>query len=122
MRWSSAVAVVAILLVWSARGDANTVAGNFWLEPCEQERDLCIGYVHALIEMNSGLVAMYKTPMFCMPGDVTVAQAMKVIVKSMREAPEKLHLPFGMLSVAALQSGFPCEPESQTLWQALAPK
>ncbi len=45
----------------------------------------------------------------CVPDEVTVGQITKVVVKYLKDHPEKLHLGAGLLTMTALKDAFPCK-------------
>lgn len=46
----------------------------------------------------------------CVPDNATLLQAARVLVKWLREHPNRLHEAKGILIIAALHDGFPCQP------------
>lgn len=44
----------------------------------------------------------------CLPDDAPIAQYARVVVRWLREHPEKLHEPKSMLVMEALEDAFPC--------------
>ena len=49
-------------------------------------------------------------PYFCVPhGGMASAQAIRVVVKFLKENPAKLHQPETMLAMMALLNSFPCK-------------
>ena len=60
-----------------------------------------------LVRDHSGVVDAREI-IGCIPQGVTVEQAMAVVVKYLREHPERLHLKFVDLIVAAQRKAFPC--------------
>lgn len=49
----------------------------------------------------------------CIPEEAPIAQLARVIVKWLRDHPEKLHEPKSMLVMEALQEDFPCSAQAQ---------
>ena len=45
---------------------------------------------------------------FCIPDGVNFGQEVRVVLKFIRENPEKAHLPTGVLATIALKRAFPC--------------
>lgn len=69
----------------------------------------CIGFMEATL--NWGKLYEIKNPesaFFCTPSDLKTGQAVRIIVKYMREHPEDLHEPKIFLVIAALRSAYPC--------------
>ncbi len=78
----------------------------------------CIGWVGSVIEMNylHRDFAAKSHPIsadkfyFCAPGEgLTAIQAIRVIVKYLKEHPEDLHHNAMLLTNLALKSAFPCK-------------
>jgi hypothetical protein len=46
----------------------------------------------------------------CVPDNATLLQVARVLVKWLREHPERLHEPKGALTIASLHDAFPCQP------------
>jgi Rap1a immunity proteins len=120
MRWHTALAVLAVLWSGPSRGEEEAVSGTFWVGPCENNTQLCAGYLAAVFDTNNMLVAFYNRPMFCLPDTVTVAHARTIVVKTMQDEPSTQHLPFLTIAIAALQKSFPCASGTQTVWQTLS--
>ena len=86
--------------------------GNELLAHCEAEEGsfdsaLCIGYIQGFADTES-LTVKADSP-FCTPDGVSVGQLRAIIVKDMKEHPEKLHYPAAMLARFSLRDTFPCE-------------
>jgi Rap1a immunity proteins len=45
----------------------------------------------------------------CLPDNATLLQLARVLVKWLREHPERLHEPKSVLTTAALRDAFPCQ-------------
>ena len=45
----------------------------------------------------------------CVPDEVTLGQITKVVVKYLKDHPEKLHLGAGQLTMTAIKDAFPCK-------------
>jgi|SRR5215467_6927235 len=68
----------------------------------------CIGWVTAVVETN--LLRTKTDPVhFCAPKEMQIGQAVRVIVKYLRDHPERLHERGIILALTALQDGFPCK-------------
>jgi Rap1a immunity proteins len=75
------------------------------------EANLCIGYVAGALDMERNIVALSKTwtPHVCYPKNGTVEQAVRVVVKYLRDNPEGLHYSAGSTIWVALMKAFPCK-------------
>jgi hypothetical protein len=47
----------------------------------------------------------------CIPEGVSSGQTVRIVVKWLRENPDKLHMPASVLAVAAIRNAFPCKSE-----------
>lgn len=71
---------------------------------------LCLGFMHGITDLNQ--VYKYKAdndPLFCFPKDGTNTQAARVVVKYLKDHPEKLHEHMTLLTVLAFKEAFPCK-------------
>jgi hypothetical protein len=75
--------------------------------------DYAAGRCRAYIE-GIAMVSDYSdTPLYrrvCLPSQVTVGQAVRVVYKWLEDHPERLHERQGILVIAALRDAFPCSP------------
>lgn len=102
--------VVAAGLLWPSSGFSQGAGafadGNRIYNSCGgtdgMELSYCAGYVAA---MSDALVA---TGHACMPADVTVQQAVDVVMKYLRDHPEQRQYPAWYLGRTALSLRFPC--------------
>jgi len=96
--------------------------------------DWCAGYLDAIqdtlvhIHVNLTLMSMTHVtlegpdkeraiwldtlPIACGPDEVPILQLARVVVKWLREHPERLHEPKGVLAIEALRDAFPCQHAS----------
>jgi len=117
--------LLMIVLLFSF-GQANAeLDGNQLLERCESylsengdavttinafDKGICSGFI-------DGISGAHKTftdweimsPQWCAPDNVTQGQVARILVKSLREYPEDLHLTASGLVANALILAFPCE-------------
>lgn len=70
----------------------------------------CVGVLQATIDTLDILHEAGGTPKFvCVPdGGIPMVQSMRIVVQSLEEHPESLHLNESVLVVAALKNAFPC--------------
>lgn len=75
------------------------------------EANLCIGYVAGALDMERMLATLSKTwtPHVCYPKNGTIEQAVRVVVKYLRDDPEGLHYSGGSTVWVALMKAFPCK-------------
>jgi len=102
------------------RAQDNYDTGAAWLELCTGAdmgttgKFACFGYFKAvdhfaqlLARGHPNAVELRKT-IGCIPQGVDVGQVTAVVVKHLREHPERLHLPFIELLLEAQRKAFPC--------------
>lgn len=69
----------------------------------------CYAFLDGLSEGISVMAIRDKTRKpFCIPAGVTKGQATDIVVKFLRENPERRHLDGTLLVVVSLHSAFPC--------------
>ena len=70
----------------------------------------CVGVLQATMDTLDILHEAGGTPKFvCVPeGGIPMVQSMRVVVQSLEEHPQSLHLNESVLVVAALKNAFPC--------------
>jgi len=70
----------------------------------------CVGVLQATIDTLDILHEAGGTPKFvCVPeGGIPMVQSMRIVVQSLEEHPQSLHLNESVLVVAALKNAFPC--------------
>ena len=88
--------------------------GNEMLSKCSEENatydsGVCIGFLLGFVEMDVINRHTNGRNMLCLPDESTYGQIKSIIVKHMKDNPEKLHLPFYAVSLKALTEAFPCE-------------
>jgi len=80
----------------------------------------CLSYVNGILDMETfyrHVLILDKIPikknsiLGCIPGDVTLDQQIRVIVKFLEDHPEFLNLPSSALITEALSTAFPCPEE-----------
>jgi len=76
----------------------------------------CIGYLNGLVdgvaleasyESNDGKTAAFQ-PFFCVTEGVETGQLVRIVLKYIRDNPDKAHLRTVWLAGAALRKAFPC--------------
>jgi hypothetical protein len=127
------LAPIVVLVFISARPALGEITGNDVLDRCQTSVRLydnngapvgehlnagwCSGWVSGTLELTklhnewTGFVKEKPTLLqFCVPDSgIPVIQAMRVVVKYLKEHPEQLHEDGMGLTVAALKDSFPCK-------------
>jgi hypothetical protein len=107
---------VAILLGLTVpAGAADIVSANHFLPGCKSalsgkmftqaealQRGRCTGFVQAFLALSPALD-------FCQPREATIGQAVAVVVKYIEARPERIHEPFGSLTLESLRAAWPCK-------------
>jgi hypothetical protein len=68
-------------------------------------RGQCEGMVETLIVLGSHLQSNMR---FCVPGEVTIQQGLKVFVSFLNANPSLLHRPADVLAIEAFRAAWPC--------------
>lgn len=122
--------LLAISSVFTAHAQESDVDGNQLLERCsaylkardnpplttaeEVNAGFCLGYMSAIADVDAHDVDALKAnskelqKYFCAPRNATIEQLVRVVMKWMKENPEKLHYNAGRVSAMALHAAFPC--------------
>lgn len=75
----------------------------------------CVGYISGIhdadymvqmLEEHEKITLMKHA---CPPSKASTAQAVRIVVKYLRDNPERLHLPASVLVTDAVRSSFPCK-------------
>jgi hypothetical protein len=75
---------------------------------------LCVGYVMGVHDIDSTVQMLEKhekTSLMnhaCVPSNVSTNQAVRTVVKYLRDNPAQLHRPASVLVIDAVRSSFPC--------------
>lgn len=70
---------------------------------------LCMGMMQGITKMNSVYQHM-EVSLICLPGgSIKNEQAARVVIRYLREHPEKLHISGTELAIIALKDAFPCK-------------
>ncbi len=77
------------------------------------QRGECFGYVEGLDAGAKSIVALegLKQPPYCMPEEVTIGQIANILLKFIKDHPEKTDIPASVLAVDSLMLAFPCKAE-----------
>ncbi len=60
----------------------------------------CLGVFHGMTVVTGSVM--------CIPNNVVTVQAVRVMVRYMEARPQKMHEPFVVLALEALQDAWPC--------------
>jgi hypothetical protein len=68
------------------------------------------GYIQGFLEGHTVLIAVSGAkPSYCYPENVGTEQVRRIVTKSLKDHPEKTHLPISVLMEKALVDAFPCD-------------
>jgi hypothetical protein len=121
MRWwtTGLFALLVASLSGSSRPAlADFQSGNSLLSRCRSDasladRQYCLGYVTGAadfaIQDERNNKAMDKVCWINIPDGVTSGQLLEILVKYLREHPERLHYQGGYLIIEAFHQAFPCK-------------
>ena len=104
-------ALLFLALIYPAMASANWLTGNDLLARCESENsyDLreCIGYLRGVMDAHVALREWEGfMPKYCIPEGVTLGQIEAIVVKRLKENPERRHLIASSLVLNALNNAF----------------
>ena len=108
----AALIVVMTVPVYSQEGKYRS--GNFLLETCEAENPVSWDYCRAFIAgagdgFETGSIYGGGGQPFCYPEGNTLGQAVRIVMKYLKEHPETLHYFAAELVALALIEAWPCE-------------
>jgi hypothetical protein len=130
--WLCALQLVPLVVPLSAQKVEMlpfTASGNSFLRDCsivDKEKDTtpaentqsaaCLLYVGGVMqgaELGSGVTRLEAKPMelpklFCRPENIEMLQLVRIVLKYVRENPEKANLGTGGLIILALREAYPC--------------
>jgi len=120
----SIIFIVTILLCTSSicAAEERTYTGNELLNNCNnviagvegRSHDMfvggyCLGYVDGIDDALNILPIENFDRGYCRPKNVTAGQLVRVVVKYLKNHPEKLHENQFLLTLSALLNAFPCK-------------
>ena len=76
-----------------------------------KDEPMCTGYMAAIVDIHQ----YTRAPSYCPPigaNGATIGQVQDIVVKHLRDHPEKRHLPFIRLTLDALEKAFSCQAKS----------
>ena len=108
-----------LALIYPAVASASAVTvwegGNGLLSDCEERatfnEGVCAGYLSGVMDAHQTFKGWGELtqPTYCKPDGVTLGQVRAIVVKSLKENPEELHLNAASLVLNALRRAFPPE-------------
>jgi hypothetical protein len=102
----------ALLLVSStAFAQVGFHSGSALLAACEDpaHRPECMQYIAGVADAHAYDLSRFGSPLdFCLPEDVTVEELETVVVKRLKEHPEKLRVTAANLVLLAFSDAFKC--------------
>jgi TonB family protein len=109
-------ALLGLVLAANLSGPDPTQTGSAFLSWCEkyeagaenQYSGLCVGYVMGVSEMVSRMPPNVAREFACLPENATNDQAVRVVLKYLRDHPEQLHKARLTLTLDSLRTAFPC--------------
>lgn len=103
--------VALILFCIHCPANAKIETGNEWLPRCTAEDHLeCIVYLKGFSDMHDIAKILWDTRgVWCAPEAVTYGQLRSVVVKWMRDNPQRLNDAFQVIVTQALADAFPCK-------------
>jgi Rap1a immunity proteins len=108
------VLAASMMLVPISEGssqDGRVSTGNWWFALCVKNEPMCTGYIAAVVDIYE----FTHAPSYCPPrgpNGANIGQVQDIVVKYVRDNPEKRHLPFMRLTLDALEKAFPCQSKS----------
>ncbi len=101
--------ILVALLFLPALSNADYFSGNdimdSWNNKYHEANSIVRGYF-------AGVQDAYNGVYFCVPSEVKMSQAAEVIIKHMKENPDRWHEAGKNLTINALRNTFPCKNES----------
>ena len=110
------------LVVGTALAQENKSSANYMLPYCRAAANnqaptlasdavmqgMCVGIVDAIDFMMSEFPPDEKEFSSCPPGDVTLKQALEVVIKYIDGRPERMNENFKKLAIEAIHDAWPC--------------
>lgn len=103
--------ILAGLLMFAGVASADT--GNQLLQHCDKLEDnlsfgMCFGYVLGATDAQLGVMVGLKSCLYRIPDQVTNQQAVDIVIKYLKEHPEKRQIVGATLVLKAMSEAFPC--------------
>lgn len=118
--------VPAVLLAETqAQSQDVEYSGNAFLSLCGNVPDplpkdspfqqgQCLGYVNGVDEgVRLAYDIQHETQPYCLPDEVTKGQTMRILIKFIKDHPEKAHFQTRVLLVESFMEAFPCKTKSK---------
>ena len=103
-----------------ASAQGRPVTGDQWLHICDGTslgaagEFACLSYLAGFIEFAGTMIGsgfsrreLQDKLLGCMPDNISIEQLRWIVIKYLREHPERLHLSFSQLVAEALRQAFP---------------
>jgi hypothetical protein len=108
LRFLGAFVLVAGMLISASPVKAKTVTGSDLLYKCEDKKDFfnrgfCTGFINGAWEIITG------NGLACSPKGSTLFQIKRIVIKYLKDHPERLHYIGAVLIHHALAHTFPCK-------------
>jgi hypothetical protein len=106
------ILIVLLVFVNYAKCDDDISIGNSYLYNCENTKSNyygghCLGYLKGVLDFGLTSKTWYKTPFPDIPAkDVSYYQLNLIVLKHMKEHPEKLNLATSSLIMTALTNAY----------------
>jgi hypothetical protein len=110
MNYATVVLSVALVFTSTAtHAEDVSSSANSYLPGCEAalrgEANLAAGRCIGVME---GLAVLGPLNVFCAPDTTSTSQWMRVVLKFIKDRPERMHQDFRVLAVEALKEAWPC--------------
>ena len=117
-----AAPLIAILMPAAAQAQTYVpthalTSGNDFQEMCADQAAFmlaCVMFVQGVHDGTKAVDYINEKPTFCLPTNVTTGELQKVALKSLKDHPEVLHWPAGIILVYSWQTAFPCPTQKAT--------
>ena len=118
--------IVSFFFVLPSSSYAYYLSGNELLEDCLEsmkilnsekknnpfKAGICMGYIEASYDMSDFItIAAHMNETICMEQGISTGQLVGIVVKYLKENPEKLHEQGASLVWMALTGAFPCNKQ-----------
>jgi len=116
-----ALGLLILIVMFSSNAKAWFLDGNKLYRDCTTKesddhhflnRSYCNGFVTGVTDMLGSTERLAE--MTCLPDKVTVGQVRDVLIKYLKDHPEKRHLPAFVLVFNSQREAFPCEEKVES--------
>jgi Rap1a immunity proteins len=82
--------------------------------PPEFHWGICLGYVRGVDDgVQTAYDILNETQPYCLPSEVTNGQMIRVLIKFIKDHPEKAHSKTRVLEIESFMDAFPCKQPSK---------